>query len=165
MTAQSRNPGGISPVARRVGAASLAHDVAVPHTCRMTKPFAILFGLTALCACNGDTRPASDTTSAAPAAATASTPALGLGEAMLPVTGGRIWYKVSGTGTGTPVILIHGGPGMGSFYLKSMEGLGVATTMVFAAAVSIIGGIVSHFLAPETKGLVLSEASGGNNRK
>lgn len=43
---------------------------------------------------------------------------------MLPVQGGRIWYKVSGTGTGTPVILIHGGPGMGSFYLKSMEGLG-----------------------------------------
>lgn len=49
---------------------------------------------------------------------------------MLPVTGGRIWYKVSGTGAGTPVILIHGGPGMGSFYLKSMEGLGVDRPVV-----------------------------------
>lgn len=56
--------------------------------------------------------------------------ALGPGEAMLPVTGGKIWYKVSGTGTGTPVILVHGGPGMGSFYLKSMEGLGVDRPVV-----------------------------------
>ena len=46
-----------------------------------------------------------------------------------------------------------------------MENLGVGTTMVFAAAVSIIGGIVSHFLAPETKGLALSAASGSQVRK
>jgi proline iminopeptidase len=43
---------------------------------------------------------------------------------MLAVPGGRIWYKVSGTGSGTPVVLIHGGPGMGSFYMKPMEALG-----------------------------------------
>lgn len=46
------------------------------------------------------------------------------GEAFLPVPGGRIWYKVSGRGTGTPVILLHGGPGFSSFYLKPMEALG-----------------------------------------
>lgn len=53
-----------------------------------------------------------------------STPALPAGEAFLAVPGGRIWYKVSGTGTGTPVILLHGGPGFSSFYLKPMEALG-----------------------------------------
>lgn len=49
---------------------------------------------------------------------------LGAGEARLAVDGGRIWYKRSGNGTGTPVILVHGGPGFSSFYLKSLEALG-----------------------------------------
>ena len=53
----------------------------------------------------------------------AATPALPVGEAMLAVDGGNIWYKVSGSGSATPVILLHGGPGYGSFYLKPMEGL------------------------------------------
>jgi proline iminopeptidase len=42
----------------------------------------------------------------------------------LAVDGGSIWYRVTGTGTGTPVILLHGGPGFSSFYLKSLEQLG-----------------------------------------
>jgi len=46
------------------------------------------------------------------------------GEAYLPVPDGRIWYKISGAGTGTPVILLHGGPGYSSFYLKPFEDLG-----------------------------------------
>ena len=25
--------------------------------------------------------------------------------------GGRIWYRVFGSGTATPVVLLHGGPG------------------------------------------------------
>ncbi len=45
-------------------------------------------------------------------------------EARLAVPGGHIWYKVSGTGTGTPVVLLHGGPGLSSFYLKAFEALG-----------------------------------------
>jgi proline iminopeptidase len=40
------------------------------------------------------------------------------------VPGGRIWYKVSGTGLATPLILLHGGPGYSSFYLKAFEALG-----------------------------------------
>jgi proline iminopeptidase len=44
--------------------------------------------------------------------------------ARLAVDGGSIWYRVSGTGTGTPVILLHGGPGFSSYYLKSLEALG-----------------------------------------
>jgi proline iminopeptidase len=43
---------------------------------------------------------------------------------MLSVRGGRIWYKKSGVGTGTPMVRLHGGPGAGSFYLKPFEKLG-----------------------------------------
>lgn len=49
--------------------------------------------------------------------------ALPPGEAYLSVPDGRIWYKVSGAGAGTPVILLHGGPGYSSFYLKPFEAL------------------------------------------
>ncbi|SDQ57190.1 MFS transporter [Arthrobacter crystallopoietes] len=74
--------------------------------------------------------------------------------------------EIRGAGVGFATAASRIGAAVGTFVLPvSMEGLGVATTMVFAAAVSIIGGVVSHFLAPETKGLVLSEASGGSNRK
>jgi proline-specific peptidase len=45
-------------------------------------------------------------------------------EAKLPVHGGSIWYRVVGHGTGTPAILLHGGPGFSSFYLKALEELG-----------------------------------------
>ena len=44
--------------------------------------------------------------------------------AKLNVDGGTIWYKVSGSGDGTPVILLHGGPGFSSYYLKPLEALG-----------------------------------------
>jgi proline iminopeptidase len=54
----------------------------------------------------------------------ATSPALGPGETYLPVPDGRIWYRKTGAGTGTPVILLHGGPGYNSFYLKSLEALG-----------------------------------------
>jgi proline iminopeptidase len=53
-----------------------------------------------------------------------STPALSAGEAYLAVPNGRIWYRRVGSGTGTPVILLHGGPGFSSYYLKSLEALG-----------------------------------------
>jgi len=68
-----------------------------------------------------DSKPA-----AAPAAAATPTAsaALGPGEGWLPVRGGRIWYKVSGTGEGTPMVLLHGGPGAGSYYLKPFEEIG-----------------------------------------
>lgn len=51
-------------------------------------------------------------------------PRLVPGEYTLAVPGGKIWYKITGTGTGTPVILLHGGPGFSSFYLKPLEDLG-----------------------------------------
>lgn len=42
----------------------------------------------------------------------------------LRVPGGEIWYRVVGGGGGTPLILLHGGPGNPSVYLKSLEALG-----------------------------------------
>ncbi len=47
-----------------------------------------------------------------------------LGEGQLAVLGGSVWYTVSGTGTGTPLVLLHGGPGFPSYYLKPLEALG-----------------------------------------
>jgi proline iminopeptidase len=51
-------------------------------------------------------------------------PAPAAREGYLAVPGGRIWYRTSGGGTGLPVILLHGGPGYSSFYLKPLEKLG-----------------------------------------
>jgi proline-specific peptidase len=39
------------------------------------------------------------------------------------VRGGELWYRVIGSGAGIPVVLLHGGPGLTSHYLKSMEAL------------------------------------------
>lgn len=57
-------------------------------------------------------------------AAVAPTPGLPPGEALLPVVDGRVWYHKVGTGPGIPVILLHGGPGYSSYYLKLFEKLG-----------------------------------------
>lgn len=73
--------------------------------------------------CGEARRPATNTPST-PEPPSATSPALGPGEAYLSVPDGRIWYKKTGTGSGTPVILLHGGPGYNSFYLKSLEALG-----------------------------------------
>jgi proline iminopeptidase len=61
----------------------------------------------------GDRAKAPDRVPAAPAAR----------EGMLPVPGGRIWYRIVGAGAATPVILLHGGPGYSSYYLKPLEKL------------------------------------------
>ncbi len=45
-------------------------------------------------------------------------------EGMLAVPGGRIWYRVMGSGTGTPLLVIHGGPGGTSCRLREHGRLG-----------------------------------------
>ena len=51
-------------------------------------------------------------------------PKLVAGEQRLAVPGGHIWYKISNdSARGTPLVLLHGGPGMNSFYLKPLEAL------------------------------------------
>ncbi|MCA6075107.1 proline iminopeptidase-family hydrolase [Fulvivirga sedimenti] len=52
-----------------------------------------------------------------------STNTLQAGEGFAEVEGGKIWYKVSGSGDAVPLVLLHGGPGVGSIYLKPFEDL------------------------------------------
>jgi len=69
-----------------------------------------LFVILLTCSCNGKTK-------------TRQT-ALPPGEAFLTTDNGKIWYTVTGSGKGIPVVLLHGGPGYASNYLKPFEELG-----------------------------------------
>jgi len=51
-------------------------------------------------------------------------------EGMLAVPGGKIWYRVMGDRGATPLILLHGGPGFSSFYLKPLDTLASDRTVV-----------------------------------
>jgi proline iminopeptidase len=44
-------------------------------------------------------------------------------EGFVAVERGRMWYHRVGTGAGTPVVLLHGGPGVCSYYLKPLLAL------------------------------------------
>jgi proline iminopeptidase len=46
------------------------------------------------------------------------------GDGRLAVEGGTIFYRVIGTGKGTPVVLLHGGPGYTAHYLQPLGALG-----------------------------------------
>jgi len=47
-------------------------------------------------------------------------------EGFVEVTGGRVWYqKFEGGGNGTPLIVLHGGPGSSCFSLQGLKGLSV----------------------------------------
>ncbi|MDI3406460.1 MFS transporter [Streptomyces cavernicola] len=68
--------------------------------------------------------------------------------------------EIRGAGVGFATAASRVGAAAGTFLLPlAMSEFGVATAMLCAAAISLIGGVVSHFLAPETTGLKLSEAS------
>jgi len=53
------------------------------------------------------------------------------GEGFLPVPGGKIWYRVVGSGVKTPLLLLHGGPGAPSSYLNSLAALSDDRPVVF----------------------------------
>lgn len=53
------------------------------------------------------------------------------GERLVEVEGGRVWTRVVGAGEGTPLLLLHGGPGAGSYYLEPMAALGDERPVVF----------------------------------
>ena len=84
----------------------------------------LLAVLVAVAACAAKTPDAATTDTIGDETAAVVAAALPDGEARLAVPGGNIWYKVSGKGDGLPVILLHGGPGLSSFYLKPFESLG-----------------------------------------
>ncbi len=52
-------------------------------------------------------------------------------EGYINVEGGRIWYKITGEGNQIPIVILHGGPGASSWYLKPLESLGRDRPVVF----------------------------------
>jgi proline iminopeptidase len=48
-------------------------------------------------------------------------PGLQPGEGYIDVEGGRVWYRIVGSGNETPLLLLHGGPGAPSYYLTPLE--------------------------------------------
>jgi proline iminopeptidase len=52
-------------------------------------------------------------------------------EGFIPVKGGKVWYRIAGTGNKTPLLLLHGGPGIPSVYLKPLEVLGDDRLIIF----------------------------------
>ncbi len=52
-------------------------------------------------------------------------------EGFVQVPGGRVWYRVVGSGRGTPLLVLHGGPGGSSIYLRPLEALANERPVVF----------------------------------
>ena len=53
------------------------------------------------------------------------------GEGYVQVPGGRVWYRIVGGGTGTPLLVLHGGPGVPSTYLKPLAALADERPVIF----------------------------------
>jgi proline-specific peptidase len=53
------------------------------------------------------------------------------GEGYLEVPGGRVWYRIEGSGTATPLLLLHGGPGATHHYLKPLAALADERPVIF----------------------------------
>ena len=52
-------------------------------------------------------------------------------EGHIPVPGGRVWYKIVGSGNTIPLLVLHGGPGFPHNYLKPLESLSDERPVVF----------------------------------
>ncbi len=58
-------------------------------------------------------------------------PKLVPGEGFINVAGGKIWYRITGEGRGTPLLLLHGGPGVPGFYLNPLQALSKDRPVIF----------------------------------
>ncbi len=58
-------------------------------------------------------------------------PMLSPGEGFVEVPGGRVWYRIVGGGTATPLLLLHGGPGAPSYYLNPLAALADERPVIF----------------------------------
>lgn len=52
-------------------------------------------------------------------------------EGYISVTGGRVWYQVVGAGEATPLLVLHGGPGIPHDYLESLADLADERPVIF----------------------------------
>ncbi|MEU4338631.1 proline iminopeptidase-family hydrolase [Micromonospora lupini] len=53
------------------------------------------------------------------------------GERFIDVPGGRVWAKVTGSGPGVPLLVLHGGPGAGHDYLEPLAALADDRPVIF----------------------------------
>nr|NQU93301.1 proline iminopeptidase-family hydrolase [Bacteroidota bacterium] len=53
------------------------------------------------------------------------------GENYAEVTGGKVWYRIVGEGDKTPLLLLHGGPGVPSYYLNPLAALSKDRPVIF----------------------------------
>lgn len=83
-------------------------------------PFSVCLLALAACGAPSDERPAV-------AEGRRAQPASGFVE----VEGGRVWYEVHGSGPRTPLIVLHGGPGIPHDYLANLDQLGDERPVVF----------------------------------
>jgi proline iminopeptidase len=58
-------------------------------------------------------------------------PEVAEGERFIEVPGGRVWVNVVGSGSGAPLLLLHGGPGGGHDYLEPLGTLGDDRPVIF----------------------------------
>ncbi len=56
---------------------------------------------------------------------------LNSGEGYIDVTGGKVWYRIVGEGDQTPLLLLHGGPGVPSYYLNPLSELSKDRPVIF----------------------------------
>jgi proline iminopeptidase len=52
-------------------------------------------------------------------------------EGYIDVKGGKIWYRIVGSGNKTPLLLLHGGPGSASYYLNPLAELAKDRPVIF----------------------------------
>ncbi|GAB3301806.1 MFS transporter [Parasphingorhabdus pacifica] len=72
--------------------------------------------------------------------------------------------EIRGIGTGFATAVSRVGAGAGTFLLPwSMTNLGPGPTMLFAAGLTVLGAALSQWLAPETKGMTLTETAAGHS--
>jgi len=53
------------------------------------------------------------------------------GTGFVDVDGGKVWYHIYGEGNATPLLVIHGGPGIPSYYLTALKVLASERPVVF----------------------------------
>ncbi len=52
-------------------------------------------------------------------------------EGYIKVTGGNVWYKIVGNKKGTPLVMLHGGPGFPSDALQTLDALSKNNQLIF----------------------------------
>ena len=52
-------------------------------------------------------------------------------EGYIDVEGGKVWFRIVGSGNATPLLLLHGGPGAPSYYLQPLERIATDRPVIF----------------------------------